>query len=76
MGKTVLLELGWEKVPNWECLFVHRRHGLFSSVYVDHIKMPGKKHNLSPTLWKVMKLVDLGYPTSFLDHQRYQNKQN
>ena len=37
MGKTVLwnlhLDLGRESVPDWECLFVHRKHGLFSSVY-------------------------------------------
>ena len=26
------------KVPHWECLFVHRRQGLFLSVYVDDIR--------------------------------------
>ena len=25
----VLLEFGWEKETNWECLFVHRKQGLF-----------------------------------------------
>ena len=50
----------WEKVPNWECLFVHRQHGLFSSVYVDDVKLAGMKHNLSPVWKKLMKLVDLG----------------
>ena len=34
--EEVLLELGCEKVPNWECLFFHRE-GLFFSVYVDDI---------------------------------------
>ena len=24
--EEVLLELGWQKVPNWECLFVHRQN--------------------------------------------------
>ena len=33
--KEVLLGLGWEKVPNWECVFVHRKQGLFLSKYVD-----------------------------------------
>ena len=28
----------WEKVSNWECLFVHRQKGLFLSVYVDDNK--------------------------------------
>ena len=56
------------KVPNWECLFVHRDEGLFLSVHVDDIKLAGKKQNLDP-MWKVLhKEVDLGEPTSFLDH--------
>ena len=64
----VLFIYGWEKVPNWECLLVNREIGLFLSVYVDDIKLAGKKQNICPT-WKIpMKDVDLGEPTSFLDH--------
>ena len=37
--RKVLLKHGWEKIPNWECLFVHRGKGLFLSVYVDDIKI-------------------------------------
>ena len=56
------------KIPNWECLFVHRGKGLFLSVYVDDIKLAGKKQNIDP-MWKLLnKEVDLGEPTSFLDH--------
>ena len=63
-----LLKHGWEKIPNWECLFVHREKGLFLSVYVDDTKLTGKKQNLDP-MWEVLnKEVDLGEPTSFLDH--------
>ena len=63
------LKHGWEKIPNWECLFVHREKGLFSSVYVDDIRLAGKKHNLDP-MWKLLnKEVDLGEPASFLDHE-------
>ena len=62
------MKLGWEKIPNWECLFVHRGKGLFLSVYVDDIKLAGKKQNLDP-MWKLLnKEVELGEPTSFLDH--------
>ena len=32
--EKILLQHGWEKVSNWECLFVHREKGLFLSVYV------------------------------------------
>ena len=64
----ILLKHGWEKVSNWECLFVHREKGLFLSVYVDDIKLGGKKQNIDP-MWKVLnKEVGLGEPTSFLDH--------
>ena len=66
--EKILLKHGWEKVPNWECLFVHHHKGLFLSVYVDDIKLAGKKQNLDP-MWKLLnKEVDLGEPTSFLDH--------
>ena len=66
--EKILLQHGWVKVSNWECLFVHREKGLFLSVYVDDIKLAGKKQNLDP-MWKLLnKEVDLGEPTSFLDH--------
>ena len=39
------------------CLFIENK-GLLLSVYVDHIRMAGKT---------LMKFVDLGEPTSFLD---------
>ena len=38
-------------------------------MYVDDIKLAGKKQNINP-MWKVLnKEVDLGEPTSFLDHE-------
>ena len=37
-------------------------------MYVDDIQLTGKKQNLDP-MWKLLnKEVDLGEPTSFLDH--------
>ena len=65
--QKILLQHGGENVSNWECLFVHRE-GLFLSVYVDDIKLAGKKQNIDP-MWKVLnKAVDFGEPTSFHDH--------
>ena len=66
--EKVLLEHGWRKVPNWECLFVSLEKGLFLSVCVDDVKHAGKKQNINPTWKNLMKVVDLGEPTSFLDH--------
>ena len=66
--EKIQLKYGWEKIPNWECLFVHREKGLFLSVYADDIKLAGKKQNID-LMWKALnKEVDLGEPTSFLDH--------
>ena len=49
-------------------MFVHREKGLFISVYVDDMKLAGKKQNLDP-MWKVLNIeVDLGQSTSFFDH--------
>ena len=47
---------------------VNREQRLFLSVYVDDIKLAGKKQNIDP-MWKLLnKEVDLGEPASFLDH--------
>ena len=71
MGKAILESSFWKtdgKVPNCECLFVNREKGLFLSVYEDDLKLAGKTQNIEP-MWKIhMKGVDLGEPTSFLDH--------
>ena len=59
--EKILLQIG-----NVSLFFVKK--GLFLSVYVDDIKLAGKKQNLDP-MWKLLnKEVDLGEPTSFLDH--------
>ena len=67
--EKILFETWLGKIPNWECLFVHREKGLFLSVYVDDIKLAGKKQNLDPMLKVLNKEVDLREPTSFLDHE-------
>ena len=46
--EKILLKYCWEKVSNWECLFVHCEKGLFLSVYVDDIKLAWKKQNHWP----------------------------
>ena len=50
-------------MSNWECLFVHRKHRSFLSVYVDDVKMVGHKQNMAPMWKKLMKNVDLDEPT-------------
>ena len=66
--EKILLEHGWVKVHNCECLSVHREKGWFLIVCVDDIKLTWKNQNIDP-MWNVLnKQVDLGEPTSFLDH--------
>ena len=66
--EKILLKYGWEKVFQLEMLIRTPWKGSFLSVYVDDIKLAGKKQNLDP-MWKILnKEVDLGEPTSFLDH--------
>ena len=38
----------WDNIPTWECLYVHRKLGLFLSVYMDDIKMVGKSRPSNP----------------------------
>ena len=66
--EKVLLEHGWEKVLNWECLFFTQEKRIFLSVYVDDIQLAGKTENIEPTWHILMEEIDLGEPTSFLDH--------
>ena len=41
---------------------------IFLFVFVDDIKLDGKKQNLDPMLKVLTKEVDLGEPTFFFDH--------
>ena len=55
--EKVLLKHGWEKIPNWECLFVHNEKGLFLSVCVDDIKLAGKNTTLICIKYSTKKLI-------------------
>ena len=58
--EKILLKHGWDKIPNSECLFVHREKGLFSSVYVDRLLFVGKnkilirrgKYSTKKSIWE------------------------
>ena len=66
--EKVLLKHGWEKIPNWECLFVHREKGLFLSVYVDDIKFGWKETKHQSDVEITQQRSRFGEPRSFLDH--------
>ena len=71
-GKSNLRKSYWNtvgrKFPIGNAYSYIVTNGFFLSVFVDDIKLTGKKQNIDP-VWKVLnKEVDFGEPTSFLDH--------
>ena len=46
--EKILVKHGLEKVPNWECLFVHRQKGLLLSVYVTQQRSRFGRTNIFP----------------------------
>ena len=56
--ESKLFKLGFEKVPSWECLYVHYDKKLFLSAYVDDYKMAGRETNIGP-MWAAMKAEGL-----------------
>ena len=66
--EDALMKLQWEKIPGWECLYVHRKERLFLSVYVDDFKMVGKSENLSAMWKKIRKDISLEPETELAEN--------
>ena len=62
-NEEMLFEKGCGKVPTWECLYAHKKPGLFLSRHVDDMKLFGKKQNRHSMLPSLQKEVDLEDPT-------------
>ena len=60
--QNILIEEGFEKVPCWECLFVHRQQKLFLSIYVDDFKMSGVHKNVDKMWTTLGKRLELEEP--------------
>ena len=74
LGRTVMGKAIWENPveirlgETFQSRMLIRTPWNIFSVFVDDIKLAGKKQNINP-MWKVLnKEVDLREPTSFLDH--------
>ena len=71
MGKTIRessFGTGMAKSTQWGMSFCSPTARLVLIGNADDIKMAGRNQNLSPMWKKLMKLVDLGETTLFLDH--------
>ena len=67
--EKILLQHGWEKFSKIGnvCSYTVQKDYSYPCVWMTS-KLAGKKQNLDP-MWKLLnKEVDLGEPTSFLDH--------
>ena len=60
------MEFGWDNVPNWVCLFVHRKQG-FLFMWMS-LKRLESSRIWSPCGRTLMQNIVLDEPTSFLDH--------
>ena len=58
----VILKAGFEKVPGWECLFVHKELQVFLNVYVDDFKMAGDTKTMATAWKKLQEHLDLEPP--------------
>ena len=58
-SNKVLVKHGFEKVPGWESLWIHKKKQLIMSVYVDDYKLAGKTENLEPMWSSLSKDLDL-----------------
>ena len=66
--EKILLKPNWQNIFNWEYLFVHREKRIILVCVCGWHKI-GWKGTKYDQMWKVlMKQVDMGEPTSFLDH--------
>ena len=67
--EKILLKYGWEKVSNWECLFVHREKRIILICVCGCQKNWLERNKTLIRCGKYsIKKVDSGEPTSFLDH--------
>ena len=66
--EAALRKIRWEKIPGWECLYVHRQKRLFLSVYVDDFKMVGKRENITDMWNRIRKEIDLDPETELIEN--------
>ena len=57
--KNALRRCGWEQVPSWESMFMHKTKQLFLSVYVDDFKMAGLAKNIRQAWAELGKHLEL-----------------
>ena len=58
-----VLSCGWEKIPNWPCVYWHPHKKALLVVYVDDFKLAAPKRHIAG-LWKeLQKKINLDAPT-------------
>ena len=63
--KERLYKAGFELAKGWESLYVHKKSGIWLSVYVDDFHMAGPEQEMKK-MWKILdKHIDLDPPNPF-----------
>ena len=65
----ITTKCGFEKLVDWECLYVHRKKKLFLSIYVDDLKMAGCQANIAPMWEELKKYLGLDPPSRMTENQ-------
>ena len=64
-SQELIMKCGFQKVPSWESLYVHKARGIFLSVYVDDFHMAGKATYMKQTQKELGKEIAFGDWTPF-----------
>ena len=58
-----LREIGFEKIPEWESCYIHKKLKLVLLVYVDDFKMAGDKNNMAAGWKSIHTMIKMDDPT-------------
>ena len=64
-----MVKVGFEKVVDWECLYLNRIWKVFLSVYVDDLKAAGPAASLKLMWAELKKHLDIDPPKKMVDNQ-------
>ena len=59
----MILSVGFESIPSWECCLLHRELKIALSVYVDDFKMAGTPSAVGEAWERIKTVIKLGEPT-------------
>ncbi|WP_288992749.1 DNA (cytosine-5-)-methyltransferase, partial [uncultured Marinobacter sp.] len=66
-----ILSVGFEKVPQWESLYIHKKEKLILGVYVDDFHLSGREQSIAP-MWEKLERAGIKLdPAVPFNHNTY-----